>query len=92
MMGWLLARACFDAWRFGDESQQRVPPHVWHVRRCTQRLRIFTQSSHSRFKGSVTAEIARKWSHPSSIDTGSGWTADVKPSAMCYPSFQQQLI
>src|SRR4051812_14163736 len=29
--GWLLDRACLLACRLGDESQQRVPPQVWHV-------------------------------------------------------------
>jgi len=53
----VLARACFDACVLGDESQQRVTPHVWHVRRCTHRAPIFTHSSHSRAFACLTVAI-----------------------------------
>src|SRR5258707_1083347 len=49
-----VARACLLACWFGDESQQSVTPHFWHVRRCSQRSPIFTHSSHSRFVGCFT--------------------------------------
>jgi hypothetical protein len=49
------ARAWALACRFGEESQQSVTPHVWHVRRCIQRLWIFTHSSHSRRFGRFTS-------------------------------------
>ena len=43
--GMVAARACFDAWRFGEESQQSVRPHDWHVRRCTHLAPMRTHSS-----------------------------------------------
>ena len=46
MIGWPLSRSCAVAWRFGDESQQPILPHVMHMRRCTQPLPIFRHSSH----------------------------------------------
>ena len=78
----MLVRACLLAWRFGDESQQRVPPQVWQVRRWTHSLPIFTHSSHSRrfaFLTSVTlsrnqreagANLA-KWDRPALERPGS---------------------
>src|SRR5690349_1020248 len=49
--------------RFGELSQQRVVPHSWHVRRCTQRDPIFTHSSHSYFSACRTVVTAFRWLH-----------------------------
>ena len=46
------------AWWFGDESQQRVAPQVWHVRRCTHDAPILTHSSHSRRRGRFTSSTS----------------------------------
>src|SRR5207249_8588406 len=59
MTGCVLARACLLAWRLGDESQHRVPPQVWQVRRCTHDDPILTHSSHSRFFACFTDLISR---------------------------------
>ena len=37
--------ACLLACLFGEESQQPILPHVWHMRRCIQSLPIFRHSS-----------------------------------------------
>src|SRR5438046_8845468 len=58
MTGCPLLRACLLAWRLGELSQQRVPPHSWQVRRCTQRAPIFTHSSHSYRLAPLTLLIA----------------------------------
>ena len=59
MTGCLLARACFVACLFGESSQQRVPPHTWHVRKWTHSVPLLTQSSHSRRFGCLTVATAR---------------------------------
>src|SRR5436309_5145068 len=59
MTGCLLARACFVACLFGESSQQRVPPHTWHVRKWTHSAPLLTQSSHSRRFGCLTVATAR---------------------------------
>src|SRR4051812_21668853 len=55
MTGCDVAFACFVACRFGELSQQWVPPHSWHVRRCTHWPPIFTHSSHTCFFACFTA-------------------------------------
>src|ERR1051325_3594717 len=57
MTGWPLPRACLLACWLGELSQQRVPPHCWQVRMCTQRAPIFTHSSHSWRFGCLTSSI-----------------------------------
>ena len=47
----------------GDESQQSVVSHVWHVRRCTQCAPIFTQASQTRCVACFTVLIAPMWGH-----------------------------
>src|SRR5437762_14384084 len=59
MTGCLLARACFVACLFGESSQQRVPPHTWHVREWTHSVPLLTQSSHSRRCGCLRVATAR---------------------------------
>src|SRR5207247_1661408 len=59
MTGCLLARACLVACLFGESSQQRVPPHSWHVRKWTHSAPILTHSSHSRRFGCLTVATAR---------------------------------
>ena len=46
------------ACRLGELSQQSVAPHVWHVRRWTQRDPVFTHSSHSRRTARFTVATA----------------------------------
>src|SRR4051812_42312560 len=67
MTGWLVERACLVACRFGDESQQSVAPHAWHVRRCTQDAPIFTHASHSRRPGRFTSSTAAMCEHDSAM-------------------------
>src|SRR4029077_17832363 len=54
-------------WRLGEESQQRVTPHVWHVRRCTHEAPILTHSSHSRRRGRFTSSTAAMCEQESAI-------------------------
>ena len=58
-----MACACLLACRLGDESQHRVVPHVWQVRRWTHVEPIFTHSAHSRFFAVFTSSIASIWEH-----------------------------
>src|SRR3989442_568007 len=77
--GWLEAPACLLAWRFGEESQQRVPPQVWQVRRCTHELPVFTHCSHSRRFAFLTSLTLSMWAHAPSAaisDAPSGAYAD----------------
>src|SRR4030081_768910 len=46
MMGWPVARKCFVACLFFDESQHPTWPQTSHSRRCTQVSPIFRHSSH----------------------------------------------
>src|SRR5512139_4010147 len=69
MTGCVVARACFDAWRFGEESQQRVTPQVWHVLRCTQREWVLTHSWHSRASGGFTSATFSMCPHFTSFMT-----------------------
>jgi hypothetical protein len=45
MMGWLVARKCFVACLFFEESQQPTCPQVRHILKWTQRSFIFKHSS-----------------------------------------------
>src|ERR1043165_6820562 len=67
MTGCPVACACLVACLLGEESQQCVPPHVWHVRRWTQVAPIFTHSSHSRTSGSLTSTMASRWAQDSAV-------------------------
>src|SRR5262245_58938800 len=67
MTGCPLLRACFDACRFGELSQQRVPPHCWQVRRWTQREPIFTPSSHSPRCAVFTSLTVSMWGQACSL-------------------------
>src|SRR5262249_29158209 len=58
-----VAFACLVAWRFGELSQQSVPPHVWQVRRCTHVPPIFTHSSQTRFFACLTDVTASMCAH-----------------------------
>src|SRR5208283_5347955 len=52
--GWAVLWKCLVACLFFDESQQPTWPQDRHIRRCTQRSPVFTQSSQTRVVGSVT--------------------------------------
>jgi sigma-B regulation protein RsbU (phosphoserine phosphatase) len=82
MTGWLVASACLLAWRFGEESQQRVPPQVWQVRRCSQRELIFTHSSHSRLCGVFSSSRAAKWAQ--------GMTAMISCATLYVPMYSER--
>src|SRR5205814_7315844 len=62
-----LERACLLAWRLGEESQHRVSPHSWQVRRCTHDEPIFTHSVHSRRLACFTLVIAPRWAQPAAM-------------------------
>ena len=55
------------AWRLGDESQQRVSPHVWQVRRCNHREPLATHSTHSCRAGGVIDFTASRWPHAEAL-------------------------
>ncbi len=44
-MGWSVARKCFVAWRFFEESQQPTWPQLRHTLKWTQRSPVFRHSS-----------------------------------------------
>ena len=45
MIGCVLSRACWEAWRLGEESQQPTLPQLRQTRRCTHWAPIARQSS-----------------------------------------------
>src|SRR5437016_479440 len=60
MIGWLLARECLDAWRFGEESQHPTFPQLRQTRRCTQLAPTARHSSQpSTRSGLATAIVSR---------------------------------
>src|SRR5437763_10902257 len=63
MTGCDVALVCLVACLFGELSQQCVPPHSWHVRRCTHWPPIFTHSSHTCFFACLTALTASICAH-----------------------------